>query len=82
MQFTTDKQRRFFATGRALGFSSSDVRAAMVFRYGQTKDGKRHTPFTASVATGVPEARLQEVDHAVLNRIEQLHGAAAVHNHV
>lgn len=80
MQSLTEKQRRFRATGLELGYTSREVGAAMTHRYDRTQSGRRHTTFTASVATGVPEARIQEVDHAVLNRIEQLHGTQAVHD--
>lgn len=82
MQTISQKRDRFFATARELAINAADAKGAMVFRYERTSAGGLHTTFTASVVTGVPEARIQEVEHAVLNRIEQLHGAAAVSDHV
>lgn len=76
------KQARFFAVARELGYRPHDIKGAMVRRYGQTSYGRHHTCFTASVVTGVPEARIQEVDFAVENRIERMHGAEAVLQHV
>ncbi|WP_020425057.1 hypothetical protein [Paracidovorax oryzae] len=77
-----EKKARFFAIAKELGYRPHDIAGAMVRRYEQTSYGRHHTCFTASVVTGVPETRIQEVDYAVENRIERLHGAAAVHGHV
>lgn len=69
-------QKRAYAIARELGASIAECNAYLTLKTGRTSAGKAHTPHTVASVTGVPEARIGEIEHAVAQRVERDNGAA------
>ena len=65
-----------YAIGREMGFAPGDLAGYKAYKFDKASDGKSNTTFTASVVSGVPETKIQEVAYAIGNELQRRFGVA------